>query len=239
MAFAALVLVACDNKDNPKKDKKDKDEDEYVAPIKIDGDFADWAKLDAAKVASATCDANANHTALKLVKVYADKMYVYVYFEWDTDQTEFIPDVDHTPFHMYINADGDATTGGYGDQWSDACTDILLEGGLYDSNGLSSWDPSGFLWTGEANGSGWSWEPDGESILSGGDTPGLFAGAGVEGKYEISITREIFPIRIADNFSIGFDIQKDWETVGLLPNGAVTEENPAGTVPSLQVKTDK
>ena len=242
MAVAAMVAVSCQKPANGGKENGGKDndgkQDEYVQPIKIDGDFSDWAALDASKVATATCDPDATDTALKLVKVYADKLFVFVYFEWDTDQTEWVPDTDHVPFHMYINHDGDSATGGYADQWSDACSDMLLEGFLYDANGLASYDPGCYLWIGEANASGWGWEPDGENVLASGS--GLCQGAGVtSGKYEIALLREMYPGKIADNFSIGFDIQKAWTTVGLLPNGASTDENPSGTVPSLQGVTVK
>ena len=43
LAVAAMVAVACD-KNNDNNGSSDK------APISIDGDFADWAALDASKV---------------------------------------------------------------------------------------------------------------------------------------------------------------------------------------------
>ena len=239
MAIAAMTLVACkpNNPDDPNNPDKP-DQPTYEQPITIDGSFDDWAKLDASKVASAKNVDGASHEALKLVKVYADEVYIFVYFEWDTDETEWVPGEDHVPFHMYLNSDGDSATGGFSDQWSDACSDVLLEGSLYDENGMASYDPGAYKWIGEANGSGWGWEPDGENILASGQ--GLCSGAGVPGKYEIALLREMWPLgSIADNFSIGFDIQKNWDTVGLLPNGEVTEDNPSGTVPSLKVTTVK
>lgn len=234
---SALAFVSCKKDDANKggKGNKDKGKTEYVQPIKIDGDFADWAALDASKVATAKTDPDATHTALKLVKVYADELFIFVYFEWDTDQTDWVPDTDHVPFHVYINHDGDATTGGFSDQWSDACTDSCLEGFIYDANGIASYDPGVYAWEGEPNGSGWGW---GEAVLA--DGSGLSSGAGVEGKYEFAILREMWPLgKIADNFSIGFDIQKAWNSVGVLPNAAPTDDNPAGTAPSLQVVTVK
>ena len=61
LAIMALVFVACNKNDKPtpKPDPKPDDEQptpepEYEAPITIDGDFADWAKLDASKVALTT-----------------------------------------------------------------------------------------------------------------------------------------------------------------------------------------
>ena len=232
-ASILMVSVSCNKNNGDDDDDDDGKEEEYVAPIKIDADFSDWAKLPAANIASATCDKDATKTALKLVKVYADPVYVFVYFEWDKDQITHEPDVEHVPFHCYINTDGDASTGGYGDEFSDAATELLFEGFVYpDGASVGSYEPGVFEWTGDVNGTGWSWNDLGEFN-------GLCAGAGIEGKYEFQIARELMPKKLADNFSIGFDIQQGWESVGVLPNSHVTDENPGGLAPSLQVKTVK
>ena len=245
LAMTASILmvstaVSC-NKNNP-DDEEEGGSSEYVAPIKIDGDFSDWAKLDANKIASATCDKGATKNALKTVKVYADAIYVFVYFEWDKDQISYNPNTapadqdsnaEEVPFHIYLNVDGDAKTGGFGDQFSDACTDIMFEGFIYPGGtSIGSYEPGLYEWTGEANGSGWSW-------AGLGDFNNLTAGAGIEGKYEFQIARELLPKKLADTFSIGFDIQQSWDSVGILPNAAVTEDNPGGLAPSLQVTTVK
>ena len=101
-ASILMVSVSCHKNDDEDEDEGG-EEPEYVAPIKVDGDFSDWAKLPAANVAEAKCDPEATKTALKLVKVYADAVYVFVYFEWDKDQITHEPDVEHVPFHCYIN----------------------------------------------------------------------------------------------------------------------------------------
>ena len=84
LAIAAMVLVASCNK-NPKHDPKPtpepEPEPEYVAPITIDGDFADWAKLDASKVAVTTCNPDSKLLALKTVKAYADEQFIFLYVE--------------------------------------------------------------------------------------------------------------------------------------------------------------
>ena len=208
-----------------------------IKNITIDGDFADWAELADGSFSKTYGDEDATHPALTHCKVYATAEKIFVYIEWDTDQVTYEPDVEHVPFHCYINSDGDASTGGYDDQFSDACSDILTEGWLYDSAGMGSYDPGVYPWTGEPNGHGWGW---GEAILP--DGQGLGVGAGVEGKYVFSLDRATlaglgFPV--ADEFSIGFDIQQNWESVGILPNAAPSEDNPSGVVPSLKVKTVK
>ena len=231
-ASILMVSVSCHKNDDEGEDEGG-DEPEYVAPIKVDGDFADWAKLPSANVAEAKCDPEATKTALKVIKAYADPVYVFVYFEWDKDQITHEPDVEHVPFHCYINTDGDASTGGYGDEFSDACSELLFEGFVYpDGAKVGSYEPGVHEWTGEPNGTGWEWNDLGEFN-------GLCAGAGIEGKYEFQIARELMPKKLADNFSIGFDIQQGWESVGVLPNTHVTDDNPGGLAPSLQVKTKK
>ena len=234
---AAILAVSVTSVSCNKTDDDDDDENgssEYVAPIKIDGDFSDWAKLDASKIAEAKLDPlQDTKTALKLVKVYADAIYVFVYFEWDKSQISHEPDVEHVPFHCYINTDGDASTGGYGDQFTDACSELLFEGFIYpDGASVGSYVPVVCEWTGDVNGTGWSWTDLGEFN-------NLTEGAGIEGKYEFQIARELMPKKLADNFSIGFDIQQDWESVGILPISHVTEDNPSGYAPSLQVTTVK
>ena len=227
--FATSLAVVCcnnNNEDDPYGD--DPDENEYVAPIKVDGDFSDWAKLDASKVAVAKLPAEgAAKEALKLVKVYADEMYVYIYFEWNTELIEYVPDVEHVPFHIYINSDGDETTGGYADQWTDANFNFLAEGFLTDGTNIVSYEATCCQWTGEVHGAGWGW-----TIIDA--SADLFAGAGIPGKYEMSMARELFPIgKLADNFTIGFDIQQDWNSVGILPIGS---ESSAASLPVTTVK---
>lgn len=206
-----------------------------AASITIDGNFDDWAALPADSFSKTYGDEDATHPALTHCKVYATADKVYVYIEWDTDMITYEKDVEHVPFHCYINTDGNAATGGFASQFSDACTDVLLEGFLYDGGEMSSYDPGAFAWAGEPNGDGWTWDDLGAE-------GGLAEGAGVDGKYEFALDRAAigalgFPI--ADQFSIGFDIQQSWNSVGILPNAAPSEDNPSGVVPSLQVKTIK
>ena len=244
MAIAATVMaVSCKKGGDPTPTPEPGPDPTptYVQPITIDGDFADWAKLPAAQMAIAECPQDASKTALKLVKVFADEMFIFVYFEWDKGQITHDPTPDEygdpteaVPFHVYLNGDGLSTTGGFGDQWTDACTDVLMEGFIYpDGESIGSYEPGLFKWSGEVNGTGWSWEGLG-------DISGITAGAGIEGKYELSILRELYPLgKIAEEFSIGFDIQQGWDSVGILANAAPSEDNPSGVMPSLKVKTQK
>ena len=209
-----------------------------IASIEIDGKFEDWAALEKGTYSQTYGDEEATHPVLTHCKVYATAEYVYVYFEYDAESIDHEPDVEHVPFHCYINTDGDESTGGFADQFSDACTDILLEGFIYpDGAEIGSYDPGVYNWIGEPNGSGWGWcDP---ALYSDG---GVCQGAGVEGKYEFLIDRAVFEsfgYPIADEFSIGFDIQQSWDSVGILPNAAPSEENASGIMPSLKVTTQK
>ena len=207
--------------------------------ITIDGQFEDWAALDKGTFSQTYGDEESLHPALTHVKVYAVTDFIYVYFEWDPDMVAPEFGVDPVHFHCYINSDGDASTGGFG-EFSDLCTDILLEGSLYDgedasSFGIASYNPGAFAWNGEPNTDDWAWSDLGieEEVCE---------GAGIEGKYEFLIKRAPFAevgFPIADVFSIGFDIQKNWDSVGVLPSAAPSEDNTSGVMPSLQVVTQK
>ena len=210
-----------------------------AASITIDGNFEDWAALvsgdpDANTYSRTYGDEDATHPALTHAKVYANAENIYVYIEWDTDLITYETDVEHVPFHCYINTDGDESTGGFSDQFSDACTDVMLEGFLYDGGVMGSYDPGAYAWAGETNGGGWSWDELGGE--------GICEGAGIDGKYEFLISCAAladlgFPV--ADEFSIGFDIQQHWDSEGILPNAAPSEENSSGIMPSLKVKIQK
>ena len=204
--------------------------------ITIDGNFDDWAELEKGTYSQTYGDEDATHPALTHCKVYATADFIYVYFEWDP---EYIEDMSWVPFHCYINTDGDETTGGYADEFSDACSDVLLEGSIYYGGEICSYWAGGYAWIGEPNAQGWSWTPDTDNLFPE-EAPTV--GAGVEGKYEMSISRAMFAsvgFPVADVFSIGFDIQQNWESVGVLPNASPSEDNAAGVVASLKVTTQK
>ena len=204
-------------------------EPEYVAPITIDGDFSDWEKVDAA---TATCTANAKYTALKTLKCYADAVYVFVYFEFVDDE---IVDRSYTPFHVYLDADNSAETGGFGDQWTEPASEWNLEGAVFDADAFCSYDPGLYPWEGEVGVDGWLW---GESILSSGS--GIGTGAGAGNKYEFSLMREmLMGVEFADTFGIGVDIQQSWSSVGVLPCTDISDENAAGKAPLLRVNIAK
>ena len=175
-----------------------------------DASVSDWRDVPSDFLATATSVPSASNTALKNVKVYADQKYINVLVEYDDAQ---ITDKSLVPFHMYINTDNSAATGGYGEQWSDADIDIMLEGFVFENNQSVSYNPMIFQWTGTVGGNEWSW-----AELTATSSPiGLSQMIG--NKIEIQIVREYIPVTWNETrFTIGFDIQQTWNSVGILPN---------------------
>ena len=235
LAAASFMFMACEQKNNPDNKPDDGKEQEkpaeYEAPINIDGDFSDWAKLDASKVATATCDPNATKTALKTVKVYADAVNIFAYVEFEVGEIEADAWI---PFHFYLNADNSDATGGDSQQFADKDAEWLLE------TSITNYDCALFKWWGEVGGDGWNWtDPSVEhtaddgwgAIIPEGSGIGLSAGSynpsNGKGTYEIQIIRDMLSgVEFADTFTVGFDIQVDWSTVGMLPNKAEGELAP-------------
>lgn len=189
-----------------------------------DGTLADWDLLPTEYMAIASCDANASETALKSLAVYADNNYINLLLEYDAQQ---ITNTDNVPIHVYLNADNSATTGGYGDQWLDADTELMLEGIITLSGTHQSYNPTVFQWTGAVGSNGWYWD----ALAIEYDTIGQSQLLG--NKVEIQLRRQCIPANWhPDGFTIGVDIQQNWHSVGILPNGA-------GRANKLSVTFDK
>lgn len=237
MAVLAVFAVSCkkengnQNQNNNNQEQKDPEnqepeEPEYVAPITIDGDFADWAKLDPTKMSVATCAAEPKWTGLKVLKVYMDEAFMFVYFEYnDAD----IPDKSAVQGHVYFDADNNEATGGCSNQWEPGCIEYMGEGKFFSGDVAVSFDPSLSIWVGEPLAQGWEWE----SVMPSGS--GLFNGKGGNGKYEMAMLREAFP-ELGDEFGFGMDIQQAWNSVGVLPNAELSDDNPTGKGSLLKVK---
>ena len=211
------------------------------------GSLADWAALPKDKVFSAECPAEAALLGLKGVAVYATEMYINILVE---PNMEDIVDLEWVPFHVYLDLDNSDATGGYGDEFTDANTDVLCESAVFAEGQPYSYNPAVFKWWGEVGGSGWEWtDPSVEHDAS--DFWGAIIGEGqlpvgaseyVDGKFEIQLLRELLGTvhPMNDNeFGIGFDIQQNWSSVGILPCGPDTEENPGGHVAKIKVKINK
>ena len=214
-----------------------------------DNSLEDWKALPAEFVVSYECPEDAAMLGLKGVAVYATEMYINILVEPNMDD---ITDLEWVPFHVYIDLDNSDLTGGYGDEFTDANTDILCETGLWSGGEPNNYNPAVFKWWGEVGGDGWNWE-DPENPGNETNFWGAIIGEGqlpvgnsqyVDGKFEIQLLRELLGTvpgveMNAGEFGIGFDIQQNWSSVGYLPCVSPTEENPSGLAPKLKVKINK
>ena len=251
LAIAALVIAACnkDPKPDPKPDKPDTPdkpdpEPVYVQPITIDGDFADWAKLDQSKVAIAKCDPATTEgwDAVKEIRVYADELYVFFYLEYNNDKIADLlagtndpadPEHDELPIRLNLNTDGEFTSG-YTSYSLDGY-DFIVEGGVAAKGQWSNFD--GTLH--QRIDGGWV------VLKEGGN--GMCSGAGNGNKYEICLIREIFnaaaatstvPMPMGDEFQAGVRFYTaPWGELSNMPNGAVTDDNAKGYGHLLNITT--
>ena len=219
--------------------------DEYVNPISVtDGSAADWDALPAAFVATTTHAEGASMDGLKSVKVYADQMYINLLVEVND---EVVTDRAWTPFHVYINADNNAATGGFGDQWTTADVDVMLETAIYADGAVNPYNPAVFKWWGADGESGWLWtDPNGVADETNGwgalipeGTMPIGNAQMVNGKIEIQLMWELIPANWADKFTVGFDIQQSWNSVGILPNAADAEDGSEVLAEKLEVTFNK
>ena len=246
LCAAALAIVACKPQNGPDNGDNDGDESEYVSPVSVtDGTAADWDALPAAYVATTVHAEGASMDGLKSVKVYADEMYINLLVEVNA---EVVTDLKWTPFHIYINADNNAATGGFGDQWITPDVDVMLETAIYAEGAVNAYNPAVFKWWGADGESGWLWtDPEVEAtaengwgaLVPEGSMPIGAAQAVEGGKIEIQLLWELIPANWADKFTVGFDIQQSWNSVGILPNAADAEDGSEVLAEKLEVTFKK
>lgn len=248
MCFATLAFVACkDNNqpDEPGNGGNDDDEPAFVSKIDVtDNSLADWDALPAEYVFTTTCAAKSSMNGLKSCKVYADQQYINVLVEWNPD---VVVDLTWPAFHIYLNADNDPKTGGYTDEFADGDAEVLLETAFFAEGASHPYNPAVFKWWGEPGGSGWEWTEPGIEHTDA-DFWGAMVGEGqlpignsevVGGKCEIQILRELIPMPFhPSEFTIGFDIQQNWTSCGVLPNADDDETGTVVTAPKMRVKID-
>lgn len=234
LAVLAVLCVSCKKEPTPTPDPGPdpgpgpEPEPTYVAPVTIDGDFADWAKLDESKMCIATCAPEHPKSALKVLKVFMDEVYVFFYFEYEDSM---LPDKSDVQGHVYFDADNNEETGGCANQWDPGSIEYMGEGHFFRSDKIASFDPAISAWVGETHATGW--EGNWEDIYTSG--AGIFEGNGGNGKYEMSLLREAFP-ELGEVFGFGMDIQQSWDSKGILPNAEITDTNPNGRSTLLTVK---
>ena len=253
MCIATIAFVACKDPNHGGGGGDDPDPEDFVSKVSVtDHSIAEWAELPADYVAVTATPEDALMDALKSAKVYADKVYINILVEYDPEQ---IVDRGWPSFHVYLDTDNSDATGGYSDEFLDANADVLLETAVFAEGEPNDYNPAVFKWWGAVGGSGWAWtehwEEEGYYTDGDGLKWGAIIGEGesqighsqiIDDKYiEIQLLRELIPSDAAWNetqFGIGFDIQQNWSSVGVLPIGEPDENNPAGWANKLKVRID-
>lgn len=208
-----------------------------------DNSLADWDNLPAEYVSSCVHQDGCSYDGLKSMKVYADMQYINLLVEYNP---ETVTDLGWTPFHIGINTDNSDATGGFGDWWSDANTDIMLETAVFESGTPHPYNPHVFQWWGAVGENGWLWtNPNVEhtyedcwgALICEGSTPAI-GNSQVIGNYiEIQINYSLIPADWnTEQFTLGVDIEQYWNTVGLLPNAADDELGSSVLAEKLLVK---
>ena len=235
MAIAAMLFISCNKNNDPDDPNNPDDPNEYVAPIKIDGNFDDWSKLEKVQVIKSA--STASKTDIKLAKIYADKFYVFVYVEFDLSAYESFVCEMGTHFDFHFNGDNDTSTGGWKGQWDQGetpCVDVMCQGSIIDPDGNPcDYAPTILKYAGAPNTSEWSWEelPESDFII----------GKGSKKAFEVQITRELYPLgKLAKEFGLGIEVLVNgWDATGALPNTDATETNPAGEAPLASIPYTK
>ncbi len=236
MCLATIAMVACGDK-NPPEGGGDGPDADYEAPIKVnDQSIADWDQLDQAKISEAVVPATPLYPALKKARVYADS--VCIFYQLEFDPAQMVSHTDADALHIYINADNSDETGGYWDQFAPerkGDVDFMFEVHIWDGEGAVQFATNYEYWSGPTNGEGWTWTPNLE--VSPKVSSAQFVGGNIiEGR----LVLELIPFKFNNvAFTIGFDIQQNWESVGLLPQANTPNGEQIGRAEKLLVTFDK
>lgn len=243
MAIAAVMAGFSSCKKSESKKNGGESGDDFKSLITVDGTFSDWDNVPATYLVSSTCAASPKWTGLKSVKVYADKVYINVLVEFDES---VITDKSYVPFHVYLNADNSDATGGDPGQFADPNSEFMLEGAVFSEGAAASYNPAVFHWGGEVGGVAWAWGDQsvehsaadnwGADVAEG---SGVASSACTGNKIEIAIIREMIPATFADTFGIGFDIQQNWSSAGVLPNASYASDGTQVLANKLKITIDK
>ena len=216
------------------------------SPISVtDGTLSDWEDLPQEYVSACVCPEGASHDGLLSMKAYADDVYLNLLVEYNP---EVITDLAWVLFHVFIDTDNSDWTGGYGDQWTTAAFDVLLETAVIASEEPYPYNPAVLWWWGKVGAYGWYWtDPSIESsyencwgaIVCENSNPAVGNSQLVGNTIEIQLDRELIPTRPEASWgnviNIGVDIQQNWSSVGILPTASDDNGNTVPATP-LQVK---
>lgn len=177
-----------------------------VSDINIDGNAADWDKLDQKYVTSMVCPEDAALNGLKSAKVYYDDK-LYMLLEVTDDALATGVTDGKLRFHIFFN--GQNGTGlATNDRWTNydyATEGKMTSGGTYCAYSSSVYSIA----------PGTAWDTSNTGIAP------TFVAKGEGNFYELSMDYSDFPGGLADTFGIGFDIADgNYTTIGYLPNAA-------------------
>lgn len=209
----------------------------YVSPINVsDGTVAEWDTLAPGTYAVAVAPANPVWDGVKMVKVYADK--VYINWMMVFDPAKYVKHRDVDVMHLFMDIDHSDATGGYFDLFQDACADLMFEGALFNETGTINYSPSVWEWIGEVNGEDWSnWSQVAASIKG----QSQFVGDSI---IEARIMRDYIPGKekfAAEGFGFGITLTQNFEpsAVGFLPQGNTPDGELIGRSNMLFVPFNK
>lgn len=232
-AAVAMTFSACNKEQKPdnggnnteNNGGEENQEPEYVNPIAIDGNFEDWDAL--TNAVSATCAADHSKPALKTLKAYADEYFLNVYVEWDEENVPTYAEDGGNPLMLCFC--GNPDNGGY-DAFSDLCVEYMCFTQPVDATGaFKNWTDAVYAWVGDLHAAGWAWDVALEDLQA--------TGMGSGNKYEIAIMMDVLKsiMDLDGKILLGAMQQVAWNSQGVLPNAEVSEENPTGTAPMLEV----
>ncbi len=236
LAVVAALFVACGEEKptptpNPGGDPgntetpEEPEEPEFVGKINIDGDYADWDALaESDYVVSTLPEGYCIDPVLKVFKMHADELYIYIYLEFNP-RGEYIDVTDEWSgvryLDLFIDEDNDPATGRYY-AWSN-CASYMLQGSF---NGVTSpWNPAISLYGGVDGLGSWEWTDMGMYGVVDAVLP-LEVSEDVA-RFECSLFRPAFTIEMAETIGVGVIVETEgWSSIGQLPQNAV-EDAPA------------
>lgn len=202
------------------------EDEEPAAAITIDGDYADWDKVEGVQVATLP-NGDVKYEQLKVFKLFADETFIYVYCEFDPENTlVFVP---------YFDLDNDPTTGN-NSKWDGAGYEAKAEGSVFEElegpaqGAAHAWDPSFYLYTDSGT----------EEICASGlgatmsSVPAPLNGGSLYA-FEAAIVREFIApgYNLGDKLTVGMiQYDLDWSYIGQLPCETL-EDKDAGALDKM------
>ena len=181
------------------------------APVTVDGDASEWAKLPGDYVTELVCSEDAELKGLKSAKVfYDDKLYALLEVT-DEALAQGVTD-GKLRMHFYFDNGNDADTGYKGK------IDCMLEGKMTSGGEWCALSSNYYKWTGE-DPEKWSGSWTSAEVVP------TFTFAGKGNLYECAMDYSTYPGTLKEVIGIGFDIQDGgYTTVGYLPSKGVVEQ---------------